>query len=1277
MGTVAKSSITLTSISDAYSVALSPSVCVIHADYDGTNPILTNAYTLISVYCGEMKVPFSIEMVSASHISIASKISKIDDYTYKLAITGLHYTLLEGGLDITVNANNFTTLTGRFLFTVERESTMLDWIQAWENNKTTIGSDSIITPRLFVGKKITGSYESLDQVPGLTGVYIGPSANDSCGVYGYKDSIEIFHLDETGGKIGGWNILKGGLYTDNGRLKILSTGAIRAVNDENDVIWEVREDGYASFAMENVRFYPNGDAEFTGKITANEGRIAGWYIDEGNLYNIQVGLSSIYKYVAIANIASIPTEKNGAWSGNHLSWVKAHGGVAMYYASSNNYGFIGYKGSSLVFSSGSTNYIAGWNFDESAIWIGNKNNNPGQYTDAAGSLTIGTNGLRGNSWYIDKDGTASFVKGLVKFGLTSGTIVGWTLTTNKIATDNIALVSVAGSTGLYLTASADGKFIERGPDAMENFINMYGGLYLNIKSGSAEFVARDSGGNLLFNLSSHNTSTISGWTLGTQRLSTKHIALVSVDGVTGLYMSSSTDVNLNTLSTANLSSTINSKGGIYLRTTDAAAEFVARDSGGNLLFNLSNTGESHIAGWTFNKTSLYTGSLVTSGNAASGNISIGPEGLRGYKWRFENDGSGAIAGNNITWDKYGNIKFAPNVSMLWETGINVAQMIAFGQMLYRDPEFTKDKKNGTGLYHNNYINYATFSAGSLLNTLQKFGLFLKGTGIVTRVDIVSNTGSVATVWTGRQALSDNSVEILSARTIDSTSTIRITFLEEDASILVGAASDTGITAWVPITSIGNGQVIVQTSRVQVTDTTAPNSIQKAIKYTCTRWNNVGDYRLGGFAFTNQSRANAQFVVKIVAKIPVGWVIENYHNAYGNGASTQWATSQEGTGKYEEYICIVKCGSSGTFQTINHFALKCNAAYTPVEATDMYALDIKRTNVETGVVETLPNVIWYVAYATVFDATSSDKVTTTIDAHGIYTGTLRADQIVAGTIDATKISADVILSNGNAWALNKDGSGYLANKNINWTKEGSITVNGKIIATSGSIAGFQISSGHIGVESSSDSESGGSDWSSLSIYKDFFKVGGNKGYVMFGNDVIPSSAGGAFTAVGRIVNNAPNTQGSYGFDQANYGLFINVSGGTKNYGISSNAALMAPSFINTKAQLLTFASGKNYTVDFSQNNIILMYYNDPKFSGTEVTLPTESSVAYKFGLSSLPNDFATVVIFRVRTGSLPITLKGIYNHNEDLVDYKMDDGDSVMVLITKCDGFRYQILNYTS
>lgn len=268
----------------------------------------------------------------------------------------------------------------------------------------------------------------------------------------------------------------------------------------------------------------------------------------------------------------------------------------------------------------------------------------------------------------------------------------------------------------------------------------------------------------------------------------------------------------------------------------------------------------------------------------------------------------------------------------------------------------------------------------------------------------------------------------------------------------------------------------------------------------------------------------------------------------------------------------------------------------------------------------------------------------------------------------------------------------ANGNFKILEDGSIeTLNGKflgeVVAISGKlggtrqynhetgeyeiVGGFEIAAGRIGSVATAQGSGG-----SLAIYDNFFRVGGGEGYVMFGNDVIPSSAGGAFTAVGRIVNEHPNTSGSYGFDQANYGLFINVSGGTKNYGISSNAALMAPAFINTRANILTF-SGGSYSVDFSQHNIILMYYNQSGYSGTEVTLPSEASVARQFGLSSLPSDFAAVVTFRVRTGSLPITLKGIYNHNEDLTDYKMDDGDSVTVLISKADGFRYQILNHSS
>jgi hypothetical protein len=110
------------------------------------------------------------------------------------------------------------------------------------------------------------------------------------------------------------------------------------------------------------------------------------------------------------------------------------------------------------------------------------------------------------------------------------------------------------------------------------------------------------------------------------------------------------------------------------------------------------------------------------------------------------------------------------------------------------------------------------------------------------------------------------------------------------------------------------------------------------------------------------------------------------------------------------------------------------------------------------------VVWDIAYASVVDLTSSDKLTTAIDINGIYTGTLRADQIVAGTIDATNIASHTltsgaIISNGNAWALKKDGSGYLANGNISWTPNGYATFvgflkKGKTIITNDNINDYK-------------------------------------------------------------------------------------------------------------------------------------------------------------------------------------------------------------------------------
>lgn len=219
---------------------------------------------------------------------------------------------------------------------------------------------------------------------------------------------------------------------------------------------------------------------------------------------------------------------------------------------------------------------------------------------------------------------------------------------------------------------------------------------------------------------------------------------------------------------------------------------------------------------------------------------------------------------------------------------------------------------------------------------------------------------------------------------------------------------------------------------------------------------------------------------------------------------------------------------------------------------------------------------------------------------------------------------------------------------------------------GSIGGFELANGRIGSEATASGGGG-----SLSIYSDMIRVGGTSSYVLIGKNVVPATASG-FTAAGRIINNQTNTYGGYGFDVSNYGLFIEVSGGTKNYGLKSNAPLMATAFIGTKSGRLNI-TGSTYKIDFSQNNIFFIYAS----SAYNVTLPDESQVASMYGMSSLPSDFGLMLVFRCLAGSKNVTLAGIYDQNGSVQSYTLAVGDSIILLVAKVPYFGYFLINYTS
>lgn len=916
MATIAQGMITLNSVNDAFSVSLSPSSCVINADYNGQNPKLDYAYSDIRVIRGETAMAFDKPIILSTSNTATAEIIKVDITTWRIKILTIPTTDLTGNFQLQIKVGDEFVTAATFSYTVVRETSMLDWILDWNGTYTEITGKWVITPKIFAGTKNADGQ--------ITGVYMGPSFdnNGSTGLYGYKNDDIIFQLTETGGVIGGWQINNGGIQTSDGFLKILSEGSIISTPN-NTMAWQLNKDGSASFAGGKVNFYSNGDADFEGTITAISGEIGGWKIGEHSLRAKSILIDSVSRYIGIYNSSTMVYYAEPTADQFH-KFVKVYGGVAMFYTNGNSYGLEGWlpcgttaniDDDKKVFSLGSQNRIAGWNFDNNALYLGTKNNTARQTTSADGFITIGTAGIRGRNWYIDTDGEISFVGGLLHFTKDGGTIAGWKLNSDHFATSKAALVSATGYTGLFLS----------------------------------------------------NTDLPEAYT--------------------------------------NFDSHIRKHGGIYLAILPSGPTLRGQDDEGKMTFQLTNS-ISYIGGWWFSNECLFTGAQSTpSGQfAKAGNITLSPDGLRGYKFRLEADGSGAIAGGHISWNTNGDITLDSTVKIAW------------------------DNVTGTD-------------------------------GVMTK---------------------------------------------------------------------------------------------------------------------------------------------------------------------------------GTY----------------------------------------------------------------FDANGIFTGKIDANLITTGKLKADRIDADELFSVEGKWALKRDGSGYLAAKNIEWDQDGKLTVKGRIEANSGSIAGFVISDGYIGVDSSLNDEPSSSNpqasWANLTISKDFLKVGGNKGYVMFGNDVIPGSAGGAFTAVGRIVNNAPNTMGSYRFDQANYGLFIDVTGGTKNYGISSNAALLAPAFVTTGATFLTFDSSGTYSLDFSQNNLILLYAP----TATNMTLPQEASVARQFGYyNNLPDDFVAIVTIMLRPGSQFVILKDIYNGTGSKSDYpiatsryvykdctyQMQYGGSqgvrqiapccITLMISKKDGFRYTLVNY--
>lgn len=213
-----------------------------------------------------------------------------------------------------------------------------------------------------------------------------------------------------------------------------------------------------------------------------------------------------------------------------------------------------------------------------------------------------------------------------------------------------------------------------------------------------------------------------------------------------------------------------------------------------------------------------------------------------------------------------------------------------------------------------------------------------------------------------------------------------------------------------------------------------------------------------------------------------------------------------------------------------------------------------------------------------------------------------------------------------------------------------TITGTIYANAGTIGGFAIASGRIGVASSSGATTG----SGFSLYSSFIKFSDSYRWASIGTNVLPSSTG--IVGVGRFTNNTPNSFGT------NYGILINVSGANTNIGIISNGAIVSNSYIVDYGIAKLTPSSNNCLVPGDATKPTLFKLM-PRFiySNSGIGLPRRDSICTVLGISNSTAFAVRIVIICDRTSTQNGYIIGrnttISGMNTNYYPYLMDNNAS--------------------
>ena len=240
----------------------------------------------------------------------------------------------------------------------------------------------------------------------------------------------------------------------------------------------------------------------------------------------------------------------------------------------------------------------------------------------------------------------------------------------------------------------------------------------------------------------------------------------------------------------------------------------------------------------------------------------------------------------------------------------------------------------------------------------------------------------------------------------------------------------------------------------------------------------------------------------------------------------------------------------------------------------------------------------------------------------------------------------------------------------WATKAHIT--GEVQATSGTIGGFNISSSAIGSTDYSSSNS-----NHLYISRNYMHIGSNACYVEMGSDISDPIAGGSYSESMEIKNSKATADG-YSYYGQNYGLYISISGASKNIAIAANSKIISQRAVYCDRcrviDMNTEASA--FYKNISEYNIFIL---DPGSDNWDFQLPTEATMKKEFlyhnGWPTSPYFCYRFTLILKKDASKYVDIHNVYDNNGTLQDYiRMSKGDVMVLICTNYGGFHYKVVS---